>query len=57
MNPGADEQLGEGAGLEHRFEVEGRPCIIRTLRTLRTLRIIYKKWHYDSELWVDGRLQ
>jgi hypothetical protein len=35
-------------GLEHRFEVEGKPCIIR---------IVYKTWHYDYELWVEGRLQ
>ncbi len=34
-------------GLEHRFEVDGRPCI---------LRIRYLLWVYEYELFVDGRL-
>lgn len=35
-------------GLEHRFEVEGKPCIVR---------IIARSTHADYELWVDGKLQ
>ena len=35
-------------GLEHRFQLDGRPCLIR-------IRLM--AWHYEYELWVDGRLQ
>ncbi len=35
-------------GLEHRFKLDGLPCIIR---------ILYRTWHYEYELWVDGKLQ
>jgi hypothetical protein len=34
-------------GWEHRFEIEGLPCIAR---------VIYRGLHYDYELWVDGKL-
>ena len=34
--------------LEHRFKVDGLPYIIR---------ILYRTWHYEYELWVDGKLQ
>ena len=35
-------------GFEHRFELEGLPCIVRAL---------YRTWHYEYELWVNGKLQ
>lgn len=35
-------------GCEHRFAVDGTRCL---------LRILYRTWHYEYELWVDGRLQ
>ncbi|MCE2401453.1 hypothetical protein J4G08_11280 [Candidatus Poribacteria bacterium] len=35
-------------GVEHRFKVDGLPYIIR---------ILYRTWHYEYELWVDGKLQ
>ncbi|MCL6646688.1 MAG: hypothetical protein K6U88_17325 [Dehalococcoidia bacterium] len=35
-------------GFEHRFELEGLPHIVRAL---------YRTWHYEYELWVDGKLQ
>ena len=35
-------------GFEHRFKLDGLPAIVRA---------IYRTWHYDYELWVDGRLQ
>ncbi len=35
-------------GLEHRFKLEGLPCIIR---------IFYRTWMFEYELWVDGKLQ
>jgi hypothetical protein len=33
------------SGLEHRFKVDGRQCL---------LKIIYRLWYYDYQLWVDG---
>ena len=36
------------AGLEHRFKLEGLPCIIR---------IFYRSFTFEYELWVDGKLQ
>ena len=35
-------------GLEHRFNIDGIPCIIR---------IIFRTFIYTYELWVDGKLQ
>lgn len=35
-------------GLEHRFEVDGVPCIVR---------IIHRLFSYTYELWVDGKLK
>jgi hypothetical protein len=35
-------------GLEHRFELGGLPCLVR---------VLYRTWHYEYELWVDGKLQ
>lgn len=35
-------------GLEHRFKLGGLPSIVR---------ILYRTWHYEYELWVDGKLQ
>jgi len=35
-------------GFEHRFELDGLPCIVRAL---------YRTWLYEYELWVDGKLQ
>lgn len=35
-------------GFEHRFKLGGLPAIVRA---------IYRTWHYDYELWLDGRLQ
>ena len=35
-------------GLEHRFQLDGKPCLLR-------IRLV--TWHYEYELWVDGRLQ
>ena len=35
-------------GLEHRFKIDGLPYIVR---------ILYQTWHYQYELWVDGKLQ
>ena len=32
-------------GLEHEFDVAGKPC---------RLRIAYKLWYYDYGLWIDG---
>ena len=34
-------------GFEHRFAVEGLPCI---------LRVISRPFHFTYELWVDGKL-
>ena len=34
-------------GWEDRFELEGVPCIAR---------VIYRGFHFDYELWVDGKL-
>jgi len=34
-------------GSEHRFDVDGRPCI---------LKIRNSPFHYDFELFLDGRL-
>ena len=35
-------------GFEHRFELNGLPAIVRSL---------YRTWHYEYELWIDGKLQ
>ncbi|HEV3385923.1 MAG TPA: hypothetical protein VG097_13985 [Gemmata sp.] len=35
-------------GFEHRFELDGLPCIVR---------VLYRTWHYEYELWIDGKLQ
>ena len=35
-------------GFEHRFELNGKPAIVRAL---------YRTWHYEYELWIDGKLQ
>ncbi len=35
-------------GFEHRFELEGLPCIVR---------VLYRTWHYEYEFWMDGKLQ
>lgn len=35
-------------GLEHRFKLDGLPCIIR---------IFYRTFQFEYELWVDGKLQ
>jgi len=35
-------------GLEHRFKLDGLPCIVR---------ILHRILHYEYELWVDGKLQ
>lgn len=35
-------------GFEHRFELDGVPCIVRAL---------CRTWNYEYELWVDGKLQ
>jgi hypothetical protein len=35
-------------GFEHRFAVEGLPCILRVIR---------HTYHFTYELWVDGKLQ
>lgn len=35
-------------GLEHRFELDGVPCIVR---------IINRPFSYSYELWVDGKLK
>lgn len=35
-------------GLEHRFKIDELPYIVR---------ILYRTWHYEYELWVDGKLQ
>ena len=35
-------------GFECRFLVDGLPCIVRAL---------YRTWHYEYELWIDGKLQ
>jgi mannose-6-phosphate isomerase-like protein (cupin superfamily) len=35
-------------GFEHRFVLDGFPCIVRAL---------YRTWHYEYELWIDGKLQ
>lgn len=35
-------------GLEHRFELDGKPCM---------LRVLVRGTHAEYELWVDGRLQ
>jgi hypothetical protein len=35
-------------GFEHRFEVDGYPCLVR---------VLYRTWHFEYELWVDGKLQ
>ncbi len=35
-------------GLVHRFKIDGLPFIVR---------ILYRIWHYEYELWVDGKLQ
>ncbi len=35
-------------GFEHRFELDGLPCIVRAM---------YRTWHCEYELWVDGKLQ
>ena len=41
-------KLFEYSTVEHRFKVDGLPYIIR---------ILYRTWHYEYELWVDGKLQ
>lgn len=33
-------------GLEHRFQLDGLPCIIR---------VIARGFHFSYELWVDGK--
>ncbi len=35
-------------GLEHRFKLDGLPCIVR---------IFHRTWDYAYELWIDGKLQ
>ncbi len=35
-------------GFECRFEANGVPCLVRAL---------YRTWHYEYELWADGKLQ
>jgi hypothetical protein len=35
-------------GMEHRFLLDGKPCI---------LRILYRTLSYDCELWADARLE
>ena len=35
-------------GFECRFEMDGIPCLVRAL---------YRTWHYEYELWADGKLQ
>ena len=35
-------------GFEHRFELDGLPCIVHAL---------YRTWIYEYELWVDGKLK
>ena len=35
-------------GLEHRFDIDGVPCIVR---------IILRVLSYSYELWVDGKLK
>ena len=35
-------------GFEHRFDLDGFPCIVRAL---------YRTWNYEYEFWVDGKLQ
>lgn len=35
-------------GFEHRFELDGLPCIVR---------VLYRTWDYEYELWIDGKLQ
>ena len=35
-------------GMEHRFQLDGKPCI---------LRILHRTWHYEYELWADQKLQ
>jgi hypothetical protein len=35
-------------GFEARFALEGSACIVRAL---------YRTWHYEYELWLDGKLQ
>jgi len=35
-------------GLEHRFDIDGVPCIVR---------IIHRFLSYSYELWVDGKLK
>ncbi|MDT8391989.1 MAG: hypothetical protein RRC34_15925 [Lentisphaeria bacterium] len=35
-------------GFEHRFELGGKPTIVRCL---------FRTWHYEYELWIDGKLQ
>lgn len=37
-----------GGGFEHRFELDGLPCIVRVLRRFT---------HFEYELWLDGKLQ
>jgi hypothetical protein len=35
-------------GLEHRFQLDGRPCL---------LRIQVRTYNFDYELWADHKLQ
>ena len=35
-------------GFECRFEVDGLSCLVRAL---------YRTWHYEYELWLDGKIQ
>lgn len=35
-------------GFEHRFVLDGLPAIVRAL---------FRTWHYEYELWVDGKLK
>ena len=35
-------------GFECRFEVDSLPCLVRSL---------YRTWHYEYEVWLDGKLQ
>jgi len=35
-------------GFEHRFEINGLPALVRAM---------FRTWHYEYELWIDGKLQ
>jgi hypothetical protein len=36
------------AGMEHRFSIDGKPCI---------LRILDRTWRWEYKLWADRKLQ